>query len=72
MPPAHTEYWESTDVFEKRFDFGLDFLIGYKCDRISINANYNQGLLDISNAGDNSTTKNRSFALTLGYLLKKK
>ncbi|HET9431785.1 MAG TPA: outer membrane beta-barrel protein [Chitinophagaceae bacterium] len=67
---THTEYWVGHDAFSKTFDFGWDFLIGFKCHRISINANYNNGLFNLLNDGDH-TAKNRSFALTLGYLLKK-
>ena len=66
----HTEYWVSNDAFDKRFDFGWDFLIGFKCHRVSINANYNYGLFNVANDG-NHPAKNRSFALTLGYILKK-
>ena len=68
---SHTEYWEWNDVFEKRFDFGLDFLISFKCNRASISANYNHGLFNLLTDGDH-TAKNRSLALTLGYLLKGK
>jgi len=66
---THTEYWVGNNAFDKRFDFGWDFLIGFKCHRISINATYNYGLFNLLNDGDH-TAKNRSFALTLGYLLR--
>jgi hypothetical protein len=65
----HTEYWNGNDAFEKRFDFGWNFLISFKRHRTSISANYNHGLFNILNDHDH-TAKNRSFALTLGYLLK--
>ena len=68
---AHTEYWEGTDAFDKRFDFGWDFLVSLKCHRASISVNYNHGLFNVLTDGDH-TAKNRSFALTLGYLLKSK
>ncbi len=68
---AHTEYWNGNDAFDKRFDFGWDFLISLKCHRTIISANYNHGLINILTDGDH-TAKNRSFALTLGYLLKNK
>lgn len=67
----HTEYWEGTDAFDKRFDFGWDFLVSLKCHRASISVNYNHGLVNLLTDGDH-TAKNRSFALTLGYLLKSK
>jgi hypothetical protein len=65
----HTEYWEGTDAFDKRFDFGWEFLFSMRCHRASISLNYNHGLFNVLNDG-NHTAKNRSFALTLGYLLK--
>ena len=68
---THTEYMVGNDAFDKRFDFGWDFLISYQCHRTSISANYNCGLMNLLNDG-NHTAKNRSFALTLGYLLKNK
>jgi hypothetical protein len=68
---THTEYWEGNDAFDKRFDFGWDFLISLKCHRASISVNYNHGLYNLLTHGDH-TAKNRSFALTLGYLLKSK
>jgi hypothetical protein len=68
---THTEYWNGNDAFDKRFDFGWDLLISFKCHKTSISANYNQGLFNILTDGDH-TAKNRSFALTLGYLLKSK
>ena len=68
---THTEYWVGNDAFDKRFDFGWDFLISFKCHRAIISANYNNGLFNLLTDG-NHTAKNRSFALTFGYLLKGK
>lgn len=66
---THTEYWNGNDAFDKRFDFGWDFLISFKYHRTSISANYNHGLFNLLTDGDH-TAKNRSFALTVGYFLK--
>ena len=68
---THTEYWVGNDAFNKRFDFGWDFLINLQYYRTSISASYNHGLFNLLNDGDHKA-KNRSFALTVGYLLKSK
>lgn len=53
----------------KRIDLGADFLTGIEIKRILITANYNHGLMNILNYDqDIQTTKNRSFAFTIGYL----
>ena len=66
---THTEYWVGNDAFDKRFDFGWDFLISFKCRKAIISTNYNHGLFNLLTDGEH-TPKNRSFALTLGYFLK--
>jgi hypothetical protein len=71
MQQTHMEYWVSNDAFNKRFDFGWDFLINLQYHRTSISASYNHGLTDLLDDGDHKA-KNRSFALTVGYLLKSK
>ncbi|HEV2833495.1 MAG TPA: porin family protein [Hanamia sp.] len=67
---THTEYWVNTNGPDKKFDMGWEFLIGFKYSRAIISANYNHGLLNILNS-ESHIAKNRSFAFTLGYFLKK-
>jgi hypothetical protein len=67
----YTQYWEGTDAFSKRFDFGWDFLVSFKLRCINIQTSYNHGFHNLLNDGDHKA-KNRSFALTIGYPLKKK
>jgi len=58
----------------KKFDFGINFLLGYKFNSGSFfNIGYNNGLTDIdTNIGDNAETRNKGFLIKFGYMLKKK
>ena len=70
-----TRSYSSTDLFDekpgyKRFDFGVDFLTGIQFKKIIITVNYNHGLVDIIKDDLGAQhTKNRSFCLSLGYIL---
>ncbi|MEO6230586.1 MAG: porin family protein [Ferruginibacter sp.] len=57
------------DNGSNRMDIGWDFLIAVQVHRISLNAAYNCGLLSTVD-DDWHYLKNRSFAFTVGYLLK--
>ena len=58
----------------KRFDFGLNFILGYQFNSGSFfSAGYNNGLTDVdTNIGDNSELRNKYFFLKIGYMIKKK
>ncbi len=73
--PAPAFYFGETIFYSsgypiKKFDFGINFLIGYELPiGFSINLNYTYGLTNIS--GDKSNIpvlKNRCFGITVGYV----
>ena len=54
----------------KIIDFGADFLSGIQFHRVIVAINYNYGLLNILNYDHGiQTSKNRSFAFTIGYFI---
>jgi hypothetical protein len=54
----------------KRFDFGLNFLAGLEINRLTLNANYGYGMVNINPGQDNSDAKyqNRVISLVVGVL----
>ena len=60
----------SDEVFKlntfRRFDIGWDLSSGLQYNRFTFNADYNFGMMRIET---NSSLRNKSFALTLGYML---
>ena len=68
----HTQISIDNNIFknnlDRRFDIGWNFNIGIQSCRMSFNASYNHGITNVVK-GDNQSLKNRSFALSVGYLL---
>jgi hypothetical protein len=57
----------------RRVDLGTEFLLGFKRNNMSFTAHYNHGLTNILNSDQGiQATKNRSFALSVGYFLHRK
>jgi hypothetical protein len=72
----HTQESSGNQPFKKtgykRMDLGADFLTGIQFHKIIVTANYNQGLINILNYDQGiQTTKNKSFAFTVGYFIGK-
>src|SRR5262245_56584191 len=56
----------------KRFDYGLNGLIGIEANNLVISAGYGLGLAKLqsgSNSGEDNNNKHRVFSLTLGFKL---
>jgi len=66
-----TDEEEGAGVFRaKRFDYGLNGLIGIEARNLVLSANYGLGLAKIqsgTNSGDNDNNKHRVLSFTLGY-----
>jgi hypothetical protein len=61
-----TDYFgEDNEV--KRLDFGLTVGAGLEIGKIGVNLGYSLGLMNISDSGDDSSAKNGSLFLTVGY-----
>lgn len=72
----HADELSDTDPFNKtglkRVDLGVDFLAGIRLNKFMLNAGYNHGLLNALNYDEGTQSmRNRSFAITLGYMLHK-
>jgi hypothetical protein len=69
----HTQISTDNNIFknnlDRRFDFGWDFNIGVQSCKMLFNASYNHGITNVVK-GDNQSLKNRSFAFSVGYLLR--
>ena len=67
----HTQVSTDNKIFrnniDRRFNFGWDFTLGFQSCRMLFNASYNHGITNVIK-GDNQSLKNRSFALSVGYL----
>jgi hypothetical protein len=71
----HTQEGAGHEPFKKpgfkNIDIGADFLAGLQLKRILLTASYNHGLLNALNyEHDIQTTRHRSFALSLGYIIR--
>lgn len=69
-----TQEEEDAGVFKtKRFDYGLNGLVGFELSKLVISANYGLGLAKIqsgtSNNTDDNSNKHRVFSVTLGVKL---
>jgi hypothetical protein len=55
----------------KRFDFGVNVLAGIEISRLTLNANYGHGFVNIKPGSDNDSRKyqNRVFSVAIGFLL---
>lgn len=72
----HSEELAETDPFKKngnkRVDLGVDFLAGFRLNKLMLTAGYTHGLLNTLNYDEGiQSMRNRSFAFTLGYMLRK-
>ncbi|MDR2292259.1 MAG: PorT family protein [Prevotellaceae bacterium] len=50
-----------------RLDLGVRLGVGATFDRIYIGAGYEPGLINVSDSGEDSTTKTKNWAFTIGY-----
>lgn len=74
---SHTQENTGNKPFKKPgfkdIDLGADFVAGFQFRKVVFAASYNHGLLNVLNYDQGiQTTKNRSFAVSVGYILSNK